>query len=126
MMPSYRFTGQTFALGCGSTTGHTPVLINSSSVGNNDQQNFAAFLNPASTGVVQMILTTGSASSGAVTAFPADGTPTSAITFPLPPLMQEPMVVATPGPGNTGFWASGISNVAGTTTIFITPCSSQS
>lgn len=124
MQPSYRFTGPTFALGCGSTTAHTPVMIAAPS-GQNDQQNYAAFLNPASTGVVQVILTTGQASSGAVTAFPVDGTPTSAITFPLPPLMNEPMVVATPGPTG-GFWCAGISNIVGTTTIFVTPCSSQS
>ena len=122
MMPSYRFTGPTFALACVSSASHTPVLIKALD-GQNDQQNYAAFLNPTSTGVVAVILTTGQASSGAVTAFPADGTPTTEKTFLLPPAMNEPMVVATPG---ASFWCSGIANLVGTTTIFVTPCSSQS
>ncbi len=124
MMPSYRFTGPTVALACGSTTAHTPVMVSTAS-GQNDLQNYAAFLNPSSTGAVCVILTNGQSSSGAVTAFPADGTPTSEKTFVLPPLMQFPMVVATPGSAG-GFWCSGISNLVGTTTIFVTPCSSQS
>ena len=126
MMPSYRFTGATFALGCRSTNAHTPVMVSTAS-GQNDQQNYAAFLNPASTGVVCVILTSGQSSSGTVTAFPTDGTPTSEKTFVLPPGMIAPIVVATPGVGpQGGFWCSGISNLVGTTTIFVTPCSSQS
>jgi hypothetical protein len=87
------------------------------SVGNN-QVNYAAFLNTGANSVAIEISPTGVTATAAT--LPAAGTPGS---FLLPPLMTQPMVLATPA---NNFQVSAIGSAAGPALVYITPVGNQS
>lgn len=109
-----RLQAKTTALSVAATA-HAAVTI--SSVGNN-QVNYAAFLNVGANSVAIEISPVGIT---AVTAtVPADGTPGS---FVLPPLMTQPIVLATPA---NNFQVSAIGSASGPALVYITPVGDQS
>jgi hypothetical protein len=93
----------------------TPVTV--TSVGNN-QVNYAAFLNTGANSVAIEISPTGVTATAAT--LPAAGTPGS---FLLPPLMTQPMVLATPA---NNFQVSAIGSASGPALVYITPVGNQS
>jgi len=93
----------------------TPVTV--TSVGNN-QVNYAAFLNTGSTSVAIEISPLGVTATTAT--LPVAGTSGS---FLLPPLMTQPMVLATPA---NNFQVSAIGSAAGPALVYITPVGNQS
>ncbi len=116
-MPSiiYKFAGPTTTL----TVSTSPVSANvAATQGGGEQANFAAFLNIGTTPAAVAVVPGG----GSITAvFPT--TLASSPTFILPPLMQQPMLVAVPA---NGFFASAITNSSVPPTVFITPAVAQS
>lgn len=110
----FRLQAQTTALSVVGTV-HAPVTV--TSVGNN-QVNYAAFLNTGANAVAIQISPTG------ITAVPAT-IPTDGVigSFILPPLMTQPMVLATPA---NNFQVSAIGSASGPALLYITPVGNQS
>ena len=109
-----RLQAKTTALSVVGTV-HAPVTV--TSVGNN-QVNYAAFLNTGANSVAIEISTADVTATAAT--LPAAGTPGS---FLLPPLMTQPMVLATPA---NNFQVSAIGSAAGPALVYITPVGNQS
>ena len=117
-MPSivYKFAGPTATLTVSTTPVSTTV---SATQGGGEQANFAAFLN---TGTTLAAVAIAPSSSGTITAvFPTTLAPNA--NFVLPPLMQQPMLVAVPA---NSFFVSAITNSSVAPVIFITPAVAQS
>jgi hypothetical protein len=108
-----RLQAQTTALSVVASA-HTAVTV--SSVGNN-QVNYAAFLNAGANSVAIEISPKGITAKTAT--LPIDGTNGS---FLLPPLMTQPMVLATPA---NEFQVSAIGSAAGPALVYITPVGNQ-
>lgn len=109
-----RLQAQTTALSVGATA-HAAVTV--SSVGNN-QVNYAAFLNAGANSVAIEISPIGITATTAT--LPVDGTNGS---FVLPPLMTQPIVLATPA---NNFQVSAIGSASGPALVYITPVGNQS
>jgi hypothetical protein len=109
-----RLQAKTTALSVVGTV-HAPVTI--TSVGNN-QVNYAAFLNTGANSVAIEISPTGVTATAATV--PSDGVVGS---FLLPPLMTQPMVLATPA---NNFQVSAIGSASGPALLYITPVGNQS
>lgn len=109
-----RLQAQTTALSVGATA-ISPVTV--SSVGNN-QVNYAAFLNAGANAVAIEISPTGITAKTAT--IPVSGT---AGSFLLPPLMTQPIVLATPA---NNFQVSAIGSATGPALVYITPVGNQS
>ena len=109
-----RLQAQTTALSVGATA-ISPVTV--TSVGNN-QVNYAAFLNTGANAVAIQISPTGVTATTAT--IPVSGT---AGSFVLPPLMTQPIVLATPA---NNFQVSAIGSATGPALVYITPVGNQS
>jgi len=108
-----RQAGKTYALDV-TNTSYSSIEIDDNT---NDQVNFCSFLNPSANYVAIHMAATNPAPAAI---FPVDGTPGD---YVLPPLMEYPIVLACP---TTPFHMTAISNVAGPSTIYVTPTADQS
>lgn len=113
--PIYRFSGQSFALACGTSVSG-PVTVTGA-----DTQT-CAFINSTNTpvAVTTTVLNATAAPAGFV--FPTNGVPSVAPCFILPPLMQMPISVVVP---QGGFNVFGVGQT-GTPVIQFTRCELQS
>ena len=110
----FRLQAKTTAL---SVVGTVHAAVTVSSAGNN-QVNYAAFLNTGANSVAIEISPVGVTATAAT--LPSDGVLGS---FILPPLMTQPMVLATPA---NDFQVSAIGSASGPALLYITPVGNQS
>lgn len=109
--PAYSVVGPTVALSVANTS-HAAVTVSAAT--NNEQMNYAAFLNTGTT-VVQVIVSSVSAPAAVLA---TDGTPANG--FVLPASMTAPMVVRVPA---GSFSTTMIGSAAGPSVVYVTPLS---